>query len=54
MGLKQNGLLREALASEAAQIITTEGIQDFQQAKREASERIGNSDYGSLPSNYEI
>lgn len=54
MSLKQGDRLREILASEAAKIITTGGIRDFQQAKRKASERIGNSDHGSLPSNYEI
>ena len=54
MELKKNDRLREALALEAARIIATEGIQDYQQAKRKASERIGNSNHGSLPSNYEI
>ena len=54
MELKKNDRLREALAQEAARIIATEGIQDYQQAKRKACERIGNSNYGSLPSNYEI
>ena len=54
MDLKQNDRLRKALAQEAAKIIATEGVRDYQQAKRKACERIGNSDHGSLPSNIEI
>ncbi len=54
MDLKQNDRLRKALAQEAAKIIATEGVRDYQQAKRKACERIGNSHHGSLPSNFEI
>ena len=46
--------LRQALANETAKIITTEGVKDFHRAKIKASERLGNSQYGSLPSNFEI
>ncbi len=51
---KKNDRLRKMLAHEAAKIIATEGVCDFQQAKRKACERIGNSNRGSLPSNSEI
>ena len=54
MELKKNDRLREALAQEAAKIIATEGVRDYQLAKRKACERIGNSNHGSLPSNFEI
>ena len=54
MDLKKNDRLREALAQEAAKIIATEGVRDYQQAKRKACERLGNSNHGSLPSNFEI
>ncbi len=46
--------LRQALANETAKIITLEGVKDFHRAKIKASERLGNSQYGSLPSNFEI
>lgn len=46
--------LRHALANEAAKIITVEGVRDFHRAKLKASERLGNSEHGSLPSNFEI
>ena len=46
--------LRHALAHEAAKIITVEGVRDFHRAKLKASERLGNSEHGSLPSNFEI
>ena len=46
--------LRQALAYETAKIITIEGIKDFHRAKIKASERLGNSQHGSLPSNFEI
>ena len=46
--------LRRALADETAKIITTEGVKDFHRAKIKASERLGNSQHGSLPSNFEI
>lgn len=46
--------LRQALAREAAKIISQEGVNDFQRAKTKASERLGNSQHGSLPSNFEI
>jgi len=46
--------LRHALAHEAAKIITVEGVRDFHRAKIKASERLGNSEHASLPSNFEI
>ena len=46
--------LRQALAWEAAKIITEEGVRDFHRAKIKAGERLGNSQHGSLPSNLEI
>ena len=46
--------LRQALANETAKIITFEGVRDYQRAKIKASERLGNSQHGSLPSNFEI
>ncbi len=46
--------LRQALAHETAKIIVAEGVRDFHRAKVKASERLGNSQHGSLPSNYEI
>ena len=46
--------LRQALANETAKIITIEGVKDFHRAKIKASERLGNSQHGSLPSNFEI
>ena len=46
--------LRQALAREAAKIITEEGMRDFHRAKLKAGERLGNSQHGSLPSNLEI
>ena len=46
--------LRQVLADETAKIITIEGIKDFHRAKIKASERLGNSQHGSLPSNFEI
>ncbi len=54
MAVRKHDRLREVLAQEAAKIIATEGIRDYQHAKRKACERIGNSHYGSLPSNFEI
>ena len=54
MGPKKNDRLRNLLAQEAAKIIATEGVRDYQLAKRKASEPIGNSYHGSLPSNFEI
>jgi len=42
------------LAHETAKIITEEGVRDFHRAKLKASERLGNSQHGSLPSNFEI
>ena len=51
---KNSDHLRQALAREAAKIITQEGVRDFQRAKTKASERLGNSQHGSLPSNLEI
>lgn len=46
--------LRQVLANETAKIITLEGVRDFQRAKIKASGRLGNSQHGSLPSNFEI
>lgn len=46
--------LRQSLANEAAKIMVMEGVRDFHRAKNKASERLGNSQQGSLPSNYEI
>lgn len=46
--------LRQALAHETAKIIVAEGVRDFHRAKIKASERLGNSQHGSLPSNFEI
>lgn len=46
--------LRQVLAHETAKIITEEGVRDFHRAKLKASERLGNSQHGSLPSNFEI
>lgn len=54
MAVRKHDRLRDVLAQEAAKIIATEGVRDYQQAKRKACERIGNSHYGSLPSNFEI
>ncbi len=54
MDPNKNDRLRQALAMEAAKIIATEGVRDYQQAKRKACERMGNSIHGSLPSNIEI
>ncbi len=46
--------LRQALAHETAKLIVAEGVRDFHRAKLKASERLGNSQHGSLPSNFEI
>ena len=54
MDFKKPDRLRNALAHEAAKMIVTEGVRDYQQAKRKACERLGNSQHGSLPSNLEI
>lgn len=51
---RQKDKLRQALAIETAKIITEEGVRDFHRAKLKASERLGNSHHGSLPSNIEI
>ncbi len=51
---KKTDRLRQALANETAKIITLEGVRDYQRAKIKASERLGNSQQGSLPSNFEI
>ena len=51
---KRTDRLRQALANETAKIITLEGVRDYQRAKLKASERLGNSQQGSLPSNFEI
>jgi len=54
MARKKSDPLRQALANETAKIITVEGVRDFHRAKIKASERLGNSHHGSLPSNFEI
>jgi len=51
---RQTDRLRQALAQETAKIISAEGVRDFHRAKIKASERLGNSQHGSLPSNFEI
>ncbi|MGH1537845.1 MAG: hypothetical protein ACRBDX_07340 [Gammaproteobacteria bacterium] len=51
---RRSDKLRYALAHETAKIITVEGVRDFHRAKLKASERLGNSQHGSLPSNFEI
>lgn len=52
--IKSDDRLRGMLAQEAAKIIATEGIRDYQRAKNKASTRLGNSHRGALPSNFEI
>lgn len=54
MGRKKSDYLRQSIAHETAKIITEEGVRDFHRAKLKASERFGNSQHGSLPSNFEI
>ena len=54
MGRDKSDRLRQALAHETAKIIIEEGVRDFHRAKLKASERLGNSQHGSLPSNFEI
>ena len=56
MGRKTNGVdrARQVLAQEAARIIVEQGIEDFRIAKTKAAERLGMSDFGSLPGNAEI
>ncbi len=54
MSRKKSDHLRQALAHETAKIIAAEGVRDFHRAKLKASERLGNSQHGSLPSNFEI
>ena len=51
---KKTDRLRHALANETAKIIAFEGVRDYQRAKIKACERLGNSQHGSLPSNFEI
>lgn len=54
MGKQSDQRLRVCVAQEAARIILDEGINDYQLAKRKASERIGVNDRGALPRNIEI
>lgn len=54
MGRNKSDYLRQSLAHETAKIIVQEGLRDFHRAKLKASERLGNSQHGSLPSNFEI
>jgi hypothetical protein len=46
--------LRQALAQEAARIMSEQGIDDYGLAKRKAAERLGASDIAVLPKNTEI
>jgi len=52
--VRQSDRLRQALAQETAKIIVSEGVRDFHRAKLKASDRLGNTQHGSLPSNLEI
>lgn len=54
MSRNKSDPLRQSLAQETAKIIVQEGVRDFHRAKIKASERLGNSQHGSLPSNFEI
>jgi hypothetical protein len=46
--------LRQALAQEAARIMSEQGIDDYGLAKRKAAERLGATDIAVLPKNTEI
>ncbi|HEY6643000.1 hypothetical protein [Povalibacter sp.] len=46
--------LRQALAQEAARIMSEQGIDDYRLAKRKAAERLGATDIAVLPKNTEI
>jgi hypothetical protein len=46
--------LRQALAQEAARIMSQQGIDDYGLAKRKAAERLGATDIAVLPKNTEI
>jgi hypothetical protein len=56
MGRKTNGndRARQVLAQEAARIIVEQGIEDFRVAKTKAAQRLGMTEFGSLPGNAEI
>ena len=54
MTVRKQDRLRETLAHEAARIMVTEGVHDYQKAKRKACERLRTLQGGSLPSNIEI
>ena len=47
-------MLRQAVADEAARVMTEQGIDDFLLAKRKAAERLGVVDASILPRNTEI
>ncbi|HSD53874.1 MAG TPA: hypothetical protein VLC47_06890 [Burkholderiales bacterium] len=47
-------LLRQAVADEAARIMSEQGVDDFLLAKRKAAERLGVTDASILPRNTEI
>ncbi|MDH4106219.1 MAG: hypothetical protein OEW50_09175 [Gammaproteobacteria bacterium] len=47
-------MLRQAVAEEAARVMTEQGIDDFLFAKRKAAERLGVVDAAILPRNTEI
>jgi hypothetical protein len=47
-------MLRQAVAEEAARVMTEQGIDDFLLAKRKAAERLGVTDASILPRNTEI
>ena len=47
-------MLRQAVAEEAARVMSEQGIDDFLFAKRKAAERLGVVDAAILPRNTEI
>ena len=53
-GNQRSEQLRQALAQEAAKIMSEQGIGDFFLAKRKAAERMGIRDLAVLPKNTEI
>lgn len=52
--VKPDDRVRGMLAQEAAKIIATEGVRDYQRAKNKASARLGYNNHSVLPSNFEI
>ena len=51
---KSDAQMRDMLAQDAAKIIATEGVRDYQRAKNKASSRFAKHYHGALPSNFEI